>query len=242
MSKTYVGVRQSSAPGDVWVRVLDPESSVPIARLSAPDYHSTGYEWGYHGSGPAELALAILLDHLGEQPRYQCEHRSLAWQLHQAFKRAFVTDWKETWRLSAEQIDGWLSDQVFCDAVQRWLARRLPERLDLLVTYTDCWLGTPLSPRCCPVARAVGRQQPDAHVFAALKHIEVAVPVGRGLLATASYATTRELERWMADYDRLDPSRRYRPIAAELLRTDVALVKREQYRYTLDPPQHVATS
>lgn len=28
--------------------------------------HSEGFEWGYMGSGPADLALSILADHLGE--------------------------------------------------------------------------------------------------------------------------------------------------------------------------------
>ena len=30
------------------------------------NHSPTGFEWGYRGSGPAQLALAILADHLGE--------------------------------------------------------------------------------------------------------------------------------------------------------------------------------
>lgn len=45
-------------------------------------YHSpTGFEWGYGGSGPADLALNILAAFV---PVYQ------AWDLHQAFKWKFV--------------------------------------------------------------------------------------------------------------------------------------------------------
>lgn len=52
-------------------------------------YHSpTGFEWGYGGSGPADLALSILADYFGEHPAtetvatgsYKC------WALHQLFK------------------------------------------------------------------------------------------------------------------------------------------------------------
>jgi hypothetical protein len=45
-------------------------------------YHSPdGYEWGYGGSGPSDLALNILSLYVGG-------HK--AWQLHQAFKWAFL--------------------------------------------------------------------------------------------------------------------------------------------------------
>ncbi len=46
-------------------------------------WHSpAGFEWGCGGSGPAELALNILLAATGERD-FAAEH-------HQAFKRAFV--------------------------------------------------------------------------------------------------------------------------------------------------------
>lgn len=56
-------------------------------------YHSpTGFEWGYGGSGPADLALSILADALGEHPTSQeiGEGTSLAWRQHQAFKWAMI--------------------------------------------------------------------------------------------------------------------------------------------------------
>ena len=46
-------------------------------------WHSpAGFEWGFGGSGPAELALNILLQATGD--------RDFAAQHHQAFKREFV--------------------------------------------------------------------------------------------------------------------------------------------------------
>ena len=58
-------------------RVLDPASSLKVWNHS-PD----GFQWGYEGSGPAQLALAILL-RAGLSPEQ-------AVQLHQQFKRTFI--------------------------------------------------------------------------------------------------------------------------------------------------------
>lgn len=61
-------------------------------------HHSpSGYEWGYGGSGPADLALNVLesaliaMGHEGD--RVECwrgDCFSLAWRLHQKFKREFI--------------------------------------------------------------------------------------------------------------------------------------------------------
>jgi len=61
-------------------------------------HHSpTGYEWGYEGSGSADLALnileAILRAMRHDGPLTECYKGScfrLAWQLHQDFKHEFI--------------------------------------------------------------------------------------------------------------------------------------------------------
>jgi len=66
-------------------------------------HHSpAGYEWGYGGSGPADLALNIcenLLKHLGYSgPRVACwkgDCYQLAWAIHQAFKWQFIASMPE---------------------------------------------------------------------------------------------------------------------------------------------------
>jgi hypothetical protein len=69
------------------------------------DNHSpTGFEWGYGGSGPAQLALAILADAL-------CDDRRAA-RLHQAFK------WKVIARLD-QDISFVLSRAAVLDAVNQ---------------------------------------------------------------------------------------------------------------------------
>ena len=60
----------------------------------------TGFEWGFEGSGPADLARSILWDHLGEEPSPA---------LYQEFKRAFVAFWVDEWQISSLEIQEWMN-------------------------------------------------------------------------------------------------------------------------------------
>jgi hypothetical protein len=74
-------------------------------------WHSpTGFEMGYGGSGPADLALSILADHLGEQPTEQTMRHTtpLCWKYHQAFKFAFVALNRDFLRITTAEIAAWL--------------------------------------------------------------------------------------------------------------------------------------
>lgn len=68
--------------------------------LEVWNHSPCGYEWGYQGSGPAQLALALLLE---------VSSPEIAQYYHQDFKRAIigVLDYDE-WRLAEEAILGWL--------------------------------------------------------------------------------------------------------------------------------------
>lgn len=75
-----------TADGDI----LDP-------RLDLCNHSPDGFEWGYGGSGPAQLALAILAHHLDD------DEQALA--LHQSFKFAVVARFpKSGWTLTSGQI------------------------------------------------------------------------------------------------------------------------------------------
>jgi hypothetical protein len=93
--KIYVGGR-SLAGAEVTVngKKLDPRFD--LKRLSP-----TGFEWTYEGSGPAQLALALLADHLGDDAR--------ALQLYQPFMRAVVADLDNSWELTSADIDAALA-------------------------------------------------------------------------------------------------------------------------------------
>jgi len=90
--KTYTGRREYQfTVVAVNGRPLDP-------RFDLWEHSPTGFEWGYGGSGPAQLALALLADHLGDDER--------AVELHQDFKWAVVAKLSQpTWTLTSNQIN-----------------------------------------------------------------------------------------------------------------------------------------
>lgn len=69
-------------------------------------HHSPdGFEWGYGGSGPADLALNILLA-VGL-------NRDNAWSLHQYFKWRFIANMpKEGGIIKKEDIMKWISEHL----------------------------------------------------------------------------------------------------------------------------------
>ena len=80
---------------------LAPEPSQALWNHS-PD----GFAWGYQGSGPAQLALALLYDVLRD--------RVFALEHYQAFKRAVVSRWPrcENWSITSIDILKWMSLQL----------------------------------------------------------------------------------------------------------------------------------
>jgi len=93
--KTYRGGR-SLAGAEVTAdgKPLDPRFD--LKRLSP-----TGFEWTYEGNGPAQLALALLADHLGDDAK--------ALQLYELFMRAVVADLDNSWELTSAEIDAALA-------------------------------------------------------------------------------------------------------------------------------------
>lgn len=74
--------------------VLKPDESLKVWNHS-PD----GFQWGYAGSGPAQLALALLLDATGD--------RHFSSRRHQAFKFDYVANWGDEWSMTREEILLW---------------------------------------------------------------------------------------------------------------------------------------
>jgi len=67
----------------VW-RVIDGHPKPLPLHLEVDNHSPTGFEWGYGGSGPAQLALALLVDVL--------KNRRRALRLHQQFKFAVIAN------------------------------------------------------------------------------------------------------------------------------------------------------
>ncbi len=91
--KTYKGLRKFFA-------VIVTVNGRPLnPRLDLCNHSPTGFEWGYGGSGPAQLALAILADRLGDDRQ--------ALNLYQRFKWAVIAELprKGGWTLTSRDID-----------------------------------------------------------------------------------------------------------------------------------------
>jgi uncharacterized protein DUF6166 len=94
--KLYRGGRGlDGAVVTVGEKPLDPRYD--LKQLSA-----TGFEWTYEGAGPAQLALALLADHLGDD--------AAALARYDAFMRAVVANLDNSWELSSADIDTALAE------------------------------------------------------------------------------------------------------------------------------------
>lgn len=86
-------------PKDVNLRPLDP-------RLDLIRHSPTGFGWGYAGSGPAQLALAILADFYrgNGEPTPESDARALA--IYQTFKARVIAQLHpgEEWSLTEAQV------------------------------------------------------------------------------------------------------------------------------------------
>ncbi len=86
-------------------RVLRPDgSTLPLAPSRAwLNHRSTGFEWGHVGSGPAQLALALILDVTGDPDTAREAHQALMWTK--------VARWPqgEPWAVTDGELRAWLA-------------------------------------------------------------------------------------------------------------------------------------
>ena len=96
----YRGYRYQEAGKVIVTKDGKPLSPAPSQKLfnHSPD----GFQWGYGGSGPAQLALALLLD-VTDDPE-------LSVRLHQTFKRHFVVAWGVKWQIWSDDIKTWIEE------------------------------------------------------------------------------------------------------------------------------------
>lgn len=101
--KVYEGARDASTGLVIRVTVgvmnsdglVVSRSDLPL-RLDLRPHSPTGFEWGYGGSGPSQLALALCADALGDE-------RARA--VYQHYKWAHVSKFPQHgWRTTDEQI------------------------------------------------------------------------------------------------------------------------------------------
>src|SRR5260370_39288789 len=94
--KTYRGGRSLDGA------VVTVDGSRLPPRYDLKRLSSTGFEWTYEGAGPAQLALALLADHLAD------DNRALA--LYDAFMKRVVAELDNSWELTSADIDATLAE------------------------------------------------------------------------------------------------------------------------------------
>ena len=103
----YEGHKRSSCGGQEVIIRREPEGSVlpllPTKSLDIRRHSPSGFNWGYLGSGPAQLALALLLDATGDE--------QLSLRHYQDFKFLEVANWGEDWYISRDEILEWLDSR-----------------------------------------------------------------------------------------------------------------------------------
>ena len=99
----YHGRRTGPAKvAEVWV--LDDQGGhvLPLEPSLRLRQHSpTGFEWGYAGSGPSQLALALLLDATGD--------REAAENNYQRFKGEVVCGLPDAWVMDRQAVLDWVA-------------------------------------------------------------------------------------------------------------------------------------
>jgi hypothetical protein len=101
--RLFVGSRLN---GDVKVYIVCGKIIEPLPlHLELRNHSPTGFEWGYMGSGPSQLALALLYEAL----KNERAARAIAFD----FKREILTQLNyDAWVLSESEIRAWADTQL----------------------------------------------------------------------------------------------------------------------------------
>lgn len=98
--KVYMGNkkdgRNSQGGFNVYVEEDSKKHLLKHICIHSPD----GYNWSYGGSGPADLALSILVDVIKVEKDAE--------SMHQQFKWAFIARWKESFSITEEEVKEWI--------------------------------------------------------------------------------------------------------------------------------------
>lgn len=113
---TYIAFRREEDK-EVYASVLEENTSRSLRHV--PLHSPTGFEFGYQGSGPADLALAILIEELDGPTDVEAYRKFFDAEpvvrriraLYQAFKTDVVAPKRgETWWITSGEIAIWLEE------------------------------------------------------------------------------------------------------------------------------------
>src|SRR5258706_13661075 len=107
--KTYAGRIVNPGRHDEEIEVTV-DGAVLRHRLDLRMYSPTGFAWGYGGSSPAQLALAILAD---------CAGDAMALRFHQDFKWRVIARLHsgEPWQMTEASVRDWIQSADISHAI-----------------------------------------------------------------------------------------------------------------------------
>ena len=102
--KVYHGFIDADHNRQVIVTEEGEVRALPL-RLDLDNHSPTGFAWGYGGSGPAQLALAILADAFAK-PNHKLTAGRRALLLHQAFKWEVIAGLpqEKSWAMAEDYV------------------------------------------------------------------------------------------------------------------------------------------
>lgn len=108
--KCYRGMRRNGQCV-VWIQRGGRRCEELSPRFDVRNHSPDGFNWGYCGSGPAQLALAILLDATGQ--------KELTERLYQDFKREVIAGLdRDNWFITQEVVHEWVMACVTIDMME----------------------------------------------------------------------------------------------------------------------------
>ena len=103
----YVGYRRRGRA--IVEKQSDQEQLTPERSLELANHSPSGFSWGYAGSGPAQLALALLLDYTDDEDVALAEYMSFKTEVVSQLE---CTEPDGCWRLTGCEIDAALRETV----------------------------------------------------------------------------------------------------------------------------------
>ena len=108
---TFFGKRDLSGICHLYLKDGDTLTEIsPDRSLAVIDHSPTGFEWGYGGSGPSQLALAILIE--------ATDSEETALQYYHDFKFEVIANAPDdSWTITGEWIQKWLDKKQLSEQV-----------------------------------------------------------------------------------------------------------------------------
>ena len=111
----YYGKRVSeSGHQPVYKKLLpdgEPQQLSPKPSQKLINHSPSGFQWGFTGSGPSQLSLALLLDATNDPEKAKSYYQDFKWE--------YVSGWGEQWAMTREVILEWIFSCELQETIQR---------------------------------------------------------------------------------------------------------------------------